>query len=84
LATTIDSWHTELLAYFDTAGASNEPTEAINLPDQKNQARRTRIPQFRELPTPPPTALRREISPPKVIYPLVCEVTGNSIDLEVP
>ena len=31
LATTIDSWHTELLAYFDTAGVSNGPTEAINL-----------------------------------------------------
>lgn len=31
LATTIDSWHTELLAYFDTGGISNGPTEAINL-----------------------------------------------------
>ena len=31
LATTIDSWHTELLAYFDTGGLSNGPTEAINL-----------------------------------------------------
>jgi transposase len=31
LARTIDSWHTELLAYFDTAGLSNGPTEAINL-----------------------------------------------------
>ena len=29
LATTIDSWHTELLAYFDTGGLSNGPTEAI-------------------------------------------------------
>ena len=31
LARTIDSWHTELLAYFDTGGVSNGPTEAINL-----------------------------------------------------
>jgi transposase len=31
LARTIDSWHTELLAYFDTGGISNGPTEAINL-----------------------------------------------------
>jgi transposase len=30
LARTIDSWRTELLAYFDT-GVSNGPTEAINL-----------------------------------------------------
>ena len=31
LARTIDSWHPELLAYFDTGGVSNGPTEAINL-----------------------------------------------------
>jgi transposase len=31
LATTIDSWRGELLAYFDTGGISNGPTEAINL-----------------------------------------------------
>jgi transposase len=31
LARTIDSWHAELLAYFDTGGTSNGPTEAINL-----------------------------------------------------
>ena len=31
LATTIDSWRAELLAYFDTGGISNGPTEAINL-----------------------------------------------------
>lgn len=34
LAATIDSWHTELLAYF-TTGISNGPTEAINLPIKK-------------------------------------------------
>jgi transposase len=31
LARTIDSWRVELLAYFDTGGLSNGPTEAINL-----------------------------------------------------
>jgi transposase len=31
LARTIDYWRTELLAYFDTGGVSNGPTEAINL-----------------------------------------------------
>ncbi len=31
LATTIDSWRDELLAYFTTGGISNGPTEAINL-----------------------------------------------------
>jgi transposase len=31
LARTIDSWRTELLAYFDTNRISNGPTEAINL-----------------------------------------------------
>ena len=31
LARTIDAWRTELLAYFDTGGISNGPTEAINL-----------------------------------------------------
>lgn len=31
LANTIDSWRADLLAYFDTGGVSNGPTEAINL-----------------------------------------------------
>jgi len=31
LATTIDSWTEEFLAYFDTGGISNGPTEAMNL-----------------------------------------------------
>jgi transposase len=30
LARTLDSWRTELLAYFDTGGVSNGPTEATN------------------------------------------------------
>jgi transposase len=31
LASTIDSWRDELLAYFDTGGISNGPTQAMNL-----------------------------------------------------
>ncbi|MFL6139861.1 MAG: transposase [Frankiaceae bacterium] len=31
LARTIDAWREELLAYFDTGGISNGPTEAVNL-----------------------------------------------------
>ena len=31
LARTIDSWRAEFLAYFDTGGVSNGPTEAMNL-----------------------------------------------------
>ena len=31
LARTIDAWREELLAYFDTSGVSNGPTEAMNL-----------------------------------------------------
>jgi transposase len=31
LARTIDGWREELLAYFDTGGISNGPTEAVNL-----------------------------------------------------
>ena len=31
LARTIDTWREELLAYFDTGGVSNGPTEAMNL-----------------------------------------------------
>jgi transposase len=30
LARTLDTWRTELLAYFDTGGVSNGPTEAVN------------------------------------------------------
>ena len=30
LARTLDAWRTELLAYFDTRGVSNGPTEAVN------------------------------------------------------
>ena len=38
LARTIDSWRGELLAYFDTGGVSNGPTEATNLLIKKSSA----------------------------------------------
>ena len=31
LATTVDRWHNEILAFHTTGGASNGPTEAVNL-----------------------------------------------------
>ena len=58
----LDSWRTELLAYFDTGGLSNGPTEAINAAHQEDQASRTRIPQLRQLPTPPPASLRSRLA----------------------
>lgn len=39
LGRTLHSWRAEFLAYFDTGGASNGPTEAINL--QVEKIRRT-------------------------------------------
>jgi transposase len=30
LVRSFDSWHDELLAYLDTGGVSNGPTEAVN------------------------------------------------------
>jgi len=38
LARTLDTWRTELLAYFDTGGLSDGPTEAVNAPHQEDQA----------------------------------------------
>ena len=37
LGRTLRSWRTEFLAYFDTGGASNGPTEAINLLIEKHR-----------------------------------------------
>jgi transposase len=37
LATTIDAWETQILAYHDTGGASNGPAEAVNLIIEKTR-----------------------------------------------
>jgi transposase len=37
LAATIDAWREELLAYFDTSGVSNGPTEAMNLSSKRSR-----------------------------------------------
>ena len=62
LATTIDSWRPELLAYFDTAGVSNGPTEATNLLIKKTKRCGAQLPQLRQLPAPAPAALRRRLA----------------------
>jgi hypothetical protein len=64
LARTLDSWHDELLAYFDTNGISNGPTESDQSPDQEDQARWARLPQLRQLPAAPAAALRVEWQTP--------------------
>jgi transposase len=60
LARTIDSWREELLAYFDTGGVSNGPTQATNL--QIKKIKRQRIQKPRRLPTPAPSALRNPMA----------------------
>jgi transposase len=59
LAHTLDAWRDELLAYFDTGGVSNGPTEAVNGLIKK--VKRVGLPQLRQLPTPPPPALRHRL-----------------------
>ena len=61
LARTIDSWREELLAYFDTGGVSNGPTEATNLLIKKIK-RAAWVPQLRQLPPPADPELRRHLA----------------------
>ena len=62
LARTLDAWREELLAYFDTGGVSNGPTEAVNGLIKKVKTSRARLPQLHQLPAPPPPALRRRLA----------------------
>ena len=48
----VRKWKDALDAYFDTAGASNGPTEAINGHYRTRQTHRQRLPQPHQLPTP--------------------------------
>ena len=55
LARTLDTWRTELLAYFDTGGLSNGPTEAVNALIKK-------IKRIHQLPAAATAALRRQLA----------------------
>ena len=52
LGRTLRKWKDAFLAYFDTDGASNGSTEAINGHYRTRQTRRQRLPQPHQLPTP--------------------------------
>ena len=52
LGRTLRKWKDALDAYFDTGGASNGPTEAINGHYRAGQTHRQRLPQPHQLPTP--------------------------------
>ena len=52
LCRTLRKWKDALDAYFDTDGASNGPTEAINGHYRAGQTNRQRLPQPHQLPTP--------------------------------
>ena len=52
LGRTLRKWKDAFLAYFDTGGASNGSTEAINGHYRAGQTNRQRLPQPHQLPTP--------------------------------
>ena len=52
LGRTLRKWKDAFLAYFDTGGASNGSTEAINGHYRAGQTHRQRLPQPHQLPTP--------------------------------
>ena len=52
LGRTLCKWKDAFLAYFDTGGASNGSTEAINGHYRAGQTNRQRLPQPHQLPTP--------------------------------
>ena len=65
LGRTLRTWKDAFLAYFDTAGASNGPTEAINGHYRTRQTHRQRLPQPHQLPTPNAPHRRR----PRRLHP---------------
>ena len=65
LGRTLRKWKDAFLAYFDTAGASNGPTEAINASHRTRQTHRQRLPQPHQLPTPNAPHRRR----PRYLHP---------------
>ena len=65
LGRTLRKWKDAFLAYFDTGGASNGPTEAINGHYRAGKTRRQRLPQPHQLPTPNAPHRRR----PRRLHP---------------
>ena len=65
LGRTLRKWKDAFLAYFDTDGASNGPTEAINGHYRTRQTHRQRLPQPHQLPTPNAPHRRR----PRCLHP---------------
>ena len=65
LGRTLRKWKDAFLAYFDTSGASNGPTEAINGHYRAGQTHRQRLPQPHQLPTPNAPHRRR----PRRLHP---------------
>ena len=65
LGRTLRKWKDALDAYFDTGGASNGPTEAINRHYRAGQTHRQRLPQPHQLPTPNAPHRRR----PRCLHP---------------
>ena len=65
LGRTLRKWKDAFLAYFDTGGASNGPTEAINAGHRTRQTSRQRLPQLHQLPTPNAPHRRR----PRCLHP---------------
>ena len=65
LGRTLRKWKDALDAYFDTGGASNGPTEAINRHYRAGQTHRQRLPQPHQLQTPNAPHRRR----PRCLHP---------------
>ena len=65
LGRTLRTWTDAFLAYFDTGGASNGPTEAINASHRTRQTHRQRLPQPHQLQTPNAPHRRR----PRCLHP---------------
>ena len=65
LGQTLRKWKDAFLAYFDTGGASNRPTEATNASHRTRQTNRQRLPQPHQLPTPNAPHRRR----PRRLHP---------------
>ncbi len=62
LVRTIDAWRDELLAYFDTGGVSNGPTEAMNPLIKKIKRTGHGFRNFENYRPPPPPALRSRLA----------------------